>query len=303
MSQLKHDKKDIRTQSIAEARSSRRPLARLQYPAWLAAVCMAIATHAVAQTVTVSLESPQNGTFVQAGETIDWSISVSVSSGDNHGLAFFCADLVQSETNPATLEIPHADGIPSEMMNFSSPAGVSNPPDVGMSSGYVGTQVGDAGGMNLHEIGGGQNLFGEALPAATGLAQSAGTIPGVGQAGGIVIASGSFTAPATEGAYTFELRNVLANVLSEANPQPRFSLARAANVDLAAGTLTITVSDGCDPFDVNCDGAVDGRDVQPLVSSLLTHTPSSCSPCAGDTDANGATDMLDIQIFVDRLLR
>lgn len=263
---------------------------------------LAIASQTHAQSVQVVLDSPQAGTFVHQGDTIDWTISVSVSLGDNQGLAFFCADLAQNESNPATLDIPHADGVPADMTNFSSPDGISNPPDVGMTTGYVGTQFGDAGAMNLLQIGGGQNIFGHALPASTGYLQSDAAVAGIGQNGGVIVASGSFAAPAVDGAYTFELRNVLANVLSQSNEPPRFSLAVAATLDMTEASFNINVGDYCDPFDANCDGLVNGNDIQPFLSAVLTGGASSCSPCAGDTDGDGNVTPADIGAFVADLL-
>lgn len=263
---------------------------------------LAIASQSAAQSVQVILDSPQAGTFVQHGETIEWSISVNVSADDNDGLAFFCADLVQSETNPATLDIPHADSVPADMTSFSAPAGVSNPPDIGMTTGYVGTQFGEPGAANLLQIGGGLNLFGHALPATTGLAQSDAAVTGIGQNGVVLIAAGSFQAPEVDGAYTFELRNVLANVLSQANQPPLFSLAVAAAADATHASFTINVGDNCDPFDANCDGLVNGMDVQAVTSAILDEGGPSCSPCAGDANGDGDTTLADISAFVENLL-
>jgi len=59
--------------------------------------------------------------------------------------------------------------------------------------------------------------------------------------------------------------------------------------------------------DVNCDGAVDGRDVQALTLALTdedvfkTAYPT-CTPFAGDVDRNGLLDVDDVQAMVDILL-
>ncbi|MCG3128576.1 MAG: hypothetical protein CHACPFDD_03465 [Phycisphaerae bacterium] len=53
--------------------------------------------------------------------------------------------------------------------------------------------------------------------------------------------------------------------------------------------------------DVNCDGSINGFDVDPLVA-LLSGGGTPCSPCAGDTNGDGFTDGFDIDGFVDCLL-
>ena len=50
---------------------------------------------ATAQTVTLTLDSPQHGQVVQPGATVTWQIIFTVSPGDNEGLALLSCDLVQ----------------------------------------------------------------------------------------------------------------------------------------------------------------------------------------------------------------
>lgn len=265
---------------------------------------MALPKVARAQTVSVMLSSPQNGMTLSPGDSVEWNLSVEVSAGDNDGLAFFCADLVQGESNPAYLDIPHADAVPDIMANFSAPAGVSNPPDEGMTTGYVGKQTGQMGRRNLLQIGGGQTLFGYALPSEAGLAQTAYTRASVGQNGSVIVASGSLIAPAAGGVYQFEIRNALANVLSEANQPPNFSLARAATVVFSSASFSFSVAgESCDPYDADCDGSVNGLDVQTFSEALFEPAAIRCSSCACDTDLNGVVDLLDVPLFVDRLLQ
>jgi len=59
--------------------------------------------------------------------------------------------------------------------------------------------------------------------------------------------------------------------------------------------------------DVNCDGAVDGRDLQALTLALTDEgifkaTYPSCTPFAGDVDRNGLLEVEDVQAMVDILL-
>jgi len=183
------------------------------------------ATSAVsAATVTLSLSSPQNGQTVSAGSTVTWTISYTVSAGDNAGLALLACDLSQGDNNPVRFDLPSAAGAPAAMTNFARPAGISNP------NGYGGSQRGTAGQKNLVQIGGAQNTFGAARPAGTGVAESANVVGGLGQSGSVVLATGSFVAPSTQGAYTFSISNGVANVLQQRNDPPAFSPVIEATV-------------------------------------------------------------------------
>lgn len=80
------------------------------------AVVSVVAISAVAlgqSTVTLTLNSAQDGQVVPAGATVDWTIIFSASGGDNENLA--------------PLSIPPADGVPAEMTRFSRPDGICNP--------------------------------------------------------------------------------------------------------------------------------------------------------------------------------
>jgi hypothetical protein len=57
----------------------------------------------------------------------------------------------------------------------------------------------------------------------------------------------------------------------------------------------------CDACDASCDGVHDIADVGPFVTQLVAAEPG-CSACAGDLDANGSVNGLDIQLFVDCLI-
>ncbi|MCG3129120.1 MAG: hypothetical protein CHACPFDD_04029 [Phycisphaerae bacterium] len=56
----------------------------------------------------------------------------------------------------------------------------------------------------------------------------------------------------------------------------------------------------CLPCDANCDGSVNGFDVDDFVA-LLDGSGTPCSPCAGDMDADGSVNGFDIDGFVDAL--
>ena len=216
-------------------------------------------------TATVTLESSQAGQTVSAGATIDWTLKVAVSTGDNEGLALISCDLVQDAANPAYLDLPPADAVPGPMANFSRPTGISNPGETDPTTGYIGVQRGDAGQMNLIQIGGGQNTFGEAGGV---MGTNPVVVPAVGQGGSPeTVASGSFAAPAAGGTYVFRVENALANVCTEINTPPAYSPVVAATVDATGATITFTVS-AYEVGDLNCDGAINAFDIDPFVLAL-----------------------------------
>ncbi|MCG3125715.1 MAG: hypothetical protein CHACPFDD_00541 [Phycisphaerae bacterium] len=55
-----------------------------------------------------------------------------------------------------------------------------------------------------------------------------------------------------------------------------------------------------DAADVNCDGSINGFDIDPLVE-LLTGGGTPCTPCAGDVNGDGSINGFDIEPFVERL--
>ncbi|MCG3128444.1 MAG: hypothetical protein CHACPFDD_03332 [Phycisphaerae bacterium] len=56
----------------------------------------------------------------------------------------------------------------------------------------------------------------------------------------------------------------------------------------------------CVPCDTNCDGSVNGFDVEPFVD-LLSGSRTPCSPCAGDVNGDGSVNGFDIDGFADAL--
>ena len=137
-----------------------------------------------AGTVTLSLTSPSNGTYVPAGSTVQWTITATVSSGDNLGLAMIAVDFTQDAANAVLFDIPAAQGVPAAMACFDRSAGISNPIGPGMASGYCGTPVGTLGEKNLAQIGGAQNVFGGGVRRRRVRRLCAsGDWPGVGGAG------------------------------------------------------------------------------------------------------------------------
>lgn len=57
----------------------------------------------------------------------------------------------------------------------------------------------------------------------------------------------------------------------------------------------------CDPCDADCDGTVNGFDIDPFVE-LLTSSTTPCESCSGDVNGDGTVDGFDIDLFVQCLL-
>ncbi len=268
------------------------------------AVCVFGAATVAAQTVTLTLESTQNGQTVAPGATIDWTIKVLVSDGDNDGLALVCCDLTQAAGNPAKLDIPPASGVPTGMEKFSRPLGVTNPPETDPVTGYMGVQRGTAGEMNLIQIGGGQNTFGEAMSPGTGIAENADVSAGVAQGGTPqVVATGSFLAPATTGSYTFSIENLFGNVLVQRNDPPAFSPVVKITPTAAPSSFSFTVGAGYQIGDLNCDGLVNNGDIDPFVLAVTDEAGynaqyPSCDRNLADCNQDSLINNGDIDSFV-----
>ncbi len=251
-----------------------------------------------AGTVSFELTSPSHGSWVPIGGSVDWTIIVTVSSGDNLGLALVSIDLLQDPANPMLFDLPPADGIPDEMSCFDRSAGIANPVPEGFVSGYRGTPIGTAGQRNLVQIGGAQNTFGA---EAGGIGLDVDVDSGIGQSlGGQIVATGSFPAPSALGAYTFSIASPLANVLDAVNPAPDFSPVSAATTEIVAGAISFNV---CRGGDASGDAQLTQADLAPFVSYLLGETPlDDYARCACDLNVDGAVDGGDIQPFVEALL-
>jgi len=262
------------------------------------ACCALVAS---AAEVTFSISSPQDGTTVAAGATVDWTISVEeTDSTGSAGLALAVVDMVQDAGNPESLDLPPGSEGSIVLTGFNRPDGISNPGEGGATTGFIGVQRGTAGAMNLIQIGGGQNTFGQ---AGTVMGQDANVDGGVGQSGPVVLVSGSLTAPATGGDYTLSLANALANTLDSVETPPNFSPVSAATT-VATDSITFTVGVGCALLgDLNCSGGVDAFDIDPFVLALLNPAQyaidyPACDVSCADTNSSGGVDAFDIDSFI-----
>jgi hypothetical protein len=162
-------------------------------------------------------------------------------------------------------------------------------------------QRGTAGEQNLIQLGGGQNTFGQ---AGTVMGQDPNVAGLVGHGSAVVLVSGSITAPATDGSYTFSLANGLANTLDSIATLPNFSPVSAATV-VDGDSISFTVSAGpvFELGDMNCDGFVNSFDIDPFVLAILNPTQyaldfPACDANLGDINGDTFVNSFDIDPFV-----
>ena len=197
-------------------------------------------------TVRVELTSPQDGTTIAPGESIQWDLTVYVSDGDNLGLAMISCDLEQNPNNPQLTNVHMGWGGGDIMREFDAPKGYSNPGPIPELSGFGGTEIGPAGQANLYQIGGAQNTFGRVGPCMGPndeicMGQDVLVNIGVGQAPqGERVAYGPLRVNAP-GTYTFEVTQAFANTLRKVNAAPQASVVRPAKIVISKPTITITV--------------------------------------------------------------
>ncbi len=265
-------------------------------------------TTMAAPTATMTLTSPQHNGTVQAGEAVNYTIAVQVSSGDNAGLALVCVDLEQAIANPVKFDLPPTDAVPGNMAKFARTLGISNP-DENLIAGYRGVQRGTSPGKQLRQIGGAQNTFG--APGGS-IGTDPNPLAGVAQGAARTVATGSFLAPATEGTYTFQLTNPLVNVMTAVNTPPQFSpvvSVATSDINMTGAYITIQVSNAPSFClgDSNCSGAVDFFDIDPFVGKLGCPSSDPVGCAAGcpwqnsDVDEDGDVDFFDIDPFVATL--
>jgi hypothetical protein len=250
-------------------------------------------------TVSLTLSSSSNGQTVSPGASIQWTVTATVSTGDNQGLALISVDLLQDDANPELLDLPQADSPPTEMLGFARPGGITNP------AGYGGTHVGTPGELDLAQIGGGQNTFGEAGPPGVG--QDVDVDTGVGQGlSGQVICTGSFNAPSAEGTYHFFIDNAVANVLETVQTRPLPSPVAPATVVIDVGTISFTVEETqcCSCFgDIallgggGCNDVRNVVDFTRLAASLYAVEGDPNYNICADLNGNGVVNVADFTLF------
>jgi hypothetical protein len=101
--------------------------------------------------------------------------------------------------------------------------------------------------------------------------------------------------------YTFSIPSAVANTLEAVNPAPQWSPVSPATVVLGNPSISFTV---CRPGDIDGDFTLTVEQDVPLFVNLLLGTGSSddYAQCAADLNGDGTIDGKDIQPFVDALL-
>ena len=245
-----------------------------------------------AATVTLDLTSPSNGQTVQPGDTVYWSVTATVSQGNNAGLVAISTDLIQDSTGRPLVDLPPATVVGAGMEGFAGPAGISNPNKVA-GPGYGGTPV----AKSLLQIGGAQNTFGKPASPGTDFTVD----PAVGQSGPQVIAQGSFIAPAVAGPYLFHIEHGLANVLDDVQPPPSppsMWPVSSANVVVNAASFTVTVArPEFVPFDLDEDGDVDMNDFAIMQVCYSGSLPVGSGCGSADLTSDSHVDGKDVTLM------
>ncbi|MCH7595553.1 MAG: hypothetical protein IID35_03250 [Planctomycetes bacterium] len=201
---------------------------------------------ALASDLNMSVKADKSGTNtveVAPDEVFTFYIEGLLSDDMNEGLALvgFNLHFTGGPLAVNTVDIPMGDiSCGNPMPNFVKPEGITNP------AGYRGTLIGD----DLIQVGGAQNTINNTMSNApfpigmvlTGIAQTGGDAP----CGTAVIASGTLTAPSGEGAYTLELSELFANVITFEETGGVFWAAEAAGVG-TIDNLTVNVTVACPP--------------------------------------------------------
>jgi hypothetical protein len=243
-----------------------------------------ISSRAIAAVVDLQVTSQdQASVTVLAGTEVEYTISLSLQSDDNEGLASVLFDLEFSGGAVTPAEAPET----GDILNFVRPAGLTNP------TGFGGTPVDG----RLVQIGGAQNIIKNVVsnaPVPTGsVALGVGHTP-------LVVVHGSVQAPAALGVYELNVTNLLVRIIKAGD---NGSGEAWATVAASAGTvsgLTIVVDTLCSKVgecgDIDGDGITDdacqffecSRDLMSCNSTdrVFADMGGAFGECPADTFAN-----------------
>lgn len=217
---------------------------KLSCLAAVAALCVAT----VANADTVELRIVTDGNASSANVANDAVVNVFIQGrvvgGTTDGLALWGANVSPSGTLAFDLTDTSAFllAAPVSMANFDRNLGLTNPPgpvpaDLGVKTGYKGT----ASGVELLQVGGGQNTIGNTDPPAFPVGP---VVDEVGNAGYEDFAVGTLTAPsAGSGTIIIGCNTAFANLLSDFAAGSPYPVEAATSVD-CVGDLTINVAAG-----------------------------------------------------------
>ncbi len=166
----------------------------MRYTATLLTTLACTFTTAQAAELNIAITSSGQDTIVvEPGATVDYEVTGVLTDTANEGLSFFIFDLafdggpLDAADNPLAMPLT----------NFTPPEGFTNP------EGYGGAVIDGV----VHQVGGSQNTLKSPL-------MSGSVITGLGHRP-IVLATGTLTAPMTDGAYTLTASEVLGRVIEQ----------------------------------------------------------------------------------------
>lgn len=224
-----------------------------------AALALCVATVANADTVELRIVTDGNASSANVGNdaVVNVYIQGRVVGGTTDGLALWGANVSPLGTLAFDLTDTSAFllAAPVSMANFDRNLGLTNPPgpvpaDLGVKTGYKGT----ASGVELLQVGGGQNTIGNTDPPAFPVGA---VVDGVGIAGYEDFAVGTLTTPSSgTGTIIIECNTAFANLLSDFSAGSPYPVEAATSVD-CVGDLTINVAAGvADPPLIQTVGSV-----------------------------------------------
>lgn len=186
---------------------------------------LGLATLATAQT-TIEIDVRSGGAptvFVQAGQTVNYSVTAVLGGDPSQGLAMFAFDLVYAGGNLTQASAPASGAL----QQFVAPLGFNNP------AGFGGT----VRGGDLLQVGGAMNTINNQFaPVPSGT-----VVTGIGSGAAVELATGSLVAPQVPGSYALRIEDVFANALESQDPTGFWNV-KAAELSAAAG-LTVVVLD------------------------------------------------------------
>ncbi len=214
----------------------------------MAVAMTASAALATDLNVAVQTDTGLDTINVAAGVTVNYQVVGVLSDTANEGLALFGFDLVFDGGTLTQAEAP----LSGPIANFVIPEGITNP------AGFGGTDDVPGREGELVQIGGAQNTIkNDVGNAPYPMSAVVHTLLGHTE---VVLATGSLTAPMTDGTYTLALTNLFANVIKEGeNESGTFWAVEEAGVGTIEN-LTVEVGAPCiivstDPPNCEIDAA------------------------------------------------
>jgi hypothetical protein len=264
-----------------------------------------LAASAMADKVELRVVSTGAVTSVTVGNSVSVDVLIQgrvIGDGGGaaaeDGLALWGSNLNKGGAEAALLDLDPTMGdflmtAPAgDMDNFDRNLGLTNPPGPGEASytGYSGT----LSGVNLLQLGGGQNTIGNTDPPVYPVGP---VVLDVANDAWTDLATGSWTTPASgNGQVTLALAAPFANVISAPAPGAApFPVEAATSVTVVAG-LTINFGlAACANTDVDCNGTTNAGDIVVIrAPANFNLSAAAAATHRADTDRNNTVNASDI---------